>query len=327
MVKQLLLSLLIGGSYFSTLVAQTSVELSIQHKFDNSNFATEQPYVDENNRIVLINKLQYHISNIELLHDRGISTVLNDSYILVDGEQETYNLGTIPENIQEFEQINFNLGIDAFANSSTPASYHTGHALADMSAYSTQEQSYIFITIEGMVDTDNNNIPDKAFSLRATGDQLLREVSVQSPSNSENNALKIQVTANVANWLKDIDLEQVGAQENSSFTNEQLCDNTNDKSVFSKFATTNITTLVSPQNHIHIDSRLFNAPTIHYKFYTTELLDMTITNASGSYFIQRFDLEPDGDFYISDNLASGLYIVVFTSPKGIRQCKRFVVRN
>lgn len=319
--------MLIGGSYLSTLVAQTTVELSIQHKFDNSTFATEQPYVDENNRIVLINKLQYHISNIELVHDRGMSTLLNDSYLVVDGEQETYTLGTIPEDIQEFEEINFNLGVDATANNTSPSSYNVGHALANTDLYSTPEQSYIFITIEGMVDTDNNNLPDKPFVLRATGDQLLREVSVQSPSNSENNQLKIQLTANVANWLKDLDLEQVGIQENSGIETEQLCDNTNDKSVFSKFATTNITTLVSPKNHIFIDSRLHSTPTIHYKFHTTELLDMTITNASGSYFIQQFDLEPDGDFYMSDNLASGLYVVVFTSPKGIRQCKRFVVRN
>jgi hypothetical protein len=52
---------------------------------------------------------------------------------------------------------------------------------------------------------------------------------------------------------------------------------------------------------------------------------MTITNVTGTYFIQRFELSPEGDFYMDTDLAGGIYIVVFTSPKGIRQCKKFTI--
>lgn len=310
-----------------TTYAQTNVELNIQHKFDNSNFVLEQPYMGDNNRAILIRRMKYYISNVELIHDQGQSTALTGQSFLIDGEISSYNLGTVNTTIDEFERINFDLGVDVNNNQTLPSSYNAGHSLAQTDMYSSSNQSYIFIVIEGLIDSDGNQLPDKPFKLRATGDQLLRNVSVKATVSSDNNNLKIDLVANIANWLKDIDLEQAGTQENDGVITEHLCDNTNNLNVFSNVATTNVTQLVSPQNHIHIDSRLSYAPTIHYKFYTTEYIDMTITNMNGSYFIQRYDLQPDGDFYMSDDLAAGVYVVIFTSPNGIRQSKRFVIRN
>lgn len=307
--------------------AQTNIELNIQHKFGKSSFVKGQTYIDNLNRAVLINDIEYYISNIELIHDGGQTDLVQTPYFLVHNENYTASLGTTSSTIQELEFFNFNLGIDATANSTTPNSHPAGHPLAAANMYSQDEQSYVFVAIRGMVDTDNDQIPDRDFNLRATGNQLLRPISIEATTGSVGNFLKISLIANIASWLKEIDLDLVGLQENAGADNEKLCDNTDEQLVFSNVGTTNVSTIVSPQNQIFIDSRLSYAPTIHYKFFTNERLDMTITNLNGSYFIQRFDLAPDGDFYMSDNLASGVYIVIFTSPKGIRQCKKFVVRN
>ncbi len=310
-----------------TIVAQTTVELNIQHKFEKSTFVAGQPYMDNNGRAILISNIQYYLSDIELVYDGGQTVSIDNQHFLMAGETSSYNLGTVSADIQELEKINFNLGVAAAANLNTPAAYTPGHPLAAQDMYSNSEQSYIFIAIEGMIDSDQDQIPDKPFSLRATGDQLLRQISTDAPTPSTDNSLKINLIANISNWLKDIDLELVGMQENGATENETVCDNTAYHTVFSHIATTNVTTIVSPQNHIYIDSRLSYAPTIHYKFYTLEQLDMTITNINGTYFIQRFDLNPDGDFFMDDDLASGIYIVIFTTPKGVRQSKRFVIRN
>lgn len=325
MTKSLLFLLLLCCNW--SLFAQTNLELNIQHKFGKSTYVPGQPYVDENNRVILINRIQYYLSNIELIHDGNQSSLINGRYFLMAGETSSYNLGTVAANIQELESLNIDLGIASSANASNPTDYNTGHPLAETDMYSNDQQSYIFLTIEGMVDTNGDQVPDKSFSLRATGDQLLRNFTIEANASNDNNIVKINLVANIASWLKGIDLELVGDQENDGIDNEQLCNNTNDNNVFYNVSTTNVTTLVSPQNHIYIDSRLAIAPTIHYKFYTLEQLDITITNISGTYFIQRFNLAPEGDFYMSDDLASGIYIVIFTTPKGVRQCKRFVIRN
>lgn len=326
MFKTLSISFILCCSAFC-LLAQTNLELNILHKFNKSTYVAGQLYIDDNDRALSISNIQYYLSNIELLHDGLQSTVLNNQHFLIDGETETYDLGTSSTTIQELEKIQMNLGLDATTNAQQPSDYPLGHVLASPLMYSTSQQSYIFLTIEGMVDTNNDQIPDKPFSFKATGNQLLRNISLETQASSDDNSLKIILVANIANWLKEIDLEAVGHQENGLADNQQLCDNTNEHNVFYNVATTSIHSLVSPRNHIYIDARLALAPTIHYKFYTLEQVDMTITNINGSYFIQRFDLQPEGDFYMSENLASGIYIVIFTSPKGIRQSKRFVIRN
>lgn len=310
-----------------SLQAQTDIELNVQHKFGNSNYTPNQPYVDDENRVILITRIQYYLSNIELTHDGGQSVLVNTQHILMDGETSVYNLGTISPEIQQLEGLNLDLGVDPSLNTSRPVNHPLGHALADNSMYSNDQQSYIFLAIEGMIDTDGDQTPDKAFSFHATGDQLLRNVTVEASANRDGAEIKINLVANIANWLKDIDLEFVGNQENSGTDNEKLCDNTDEHSVFYNVATTSVNTLVSPQNQINVDSRLSIAPTIYYNFYTVEQLDMTITNVTGTYFIQRSNLNPQGDFYMDSDLASGIYIVIFTTPKGIRQCKRFVVRS
>lgn len=307
--------------------AQTNIELNIQHKFGKSTFVKGQTYIDNLNRAVLINEIEYFISNIELVHDGGLSSPISTQPFLIHSENYSAVIGSTNSTVQELELFNFDLGVDATSNNTNPSSYPFGHSLAAANMYSIGEQSYVFVMIRGMVDTDNDQIPDRDFNLRATGNQLLRQVSVEATTASVSNTLKINLIANISNWLKDIDLDLVGLQENAGTDNEKLCDNTMEESVFSNVGTTNVSTIVSPQNQIFIDSRLSYAPTIHYKFFTNELIDMTITNLNGSYFIQRFDLTPDGDFFMSDDLASGVYIVIFTSDKGIRQCKKFVIRN
>lgn len=253
--------------------------------------------------------------------------MINAQHTLLDGETNLYNLGTVSPEIQQLEALNLDLGVDPSLNNSRPVNHPLGHALAESSMYSNSQQSYIFLAIEGMIDTDGDQTPDKPFSFHATGDQLFRHLTIDASASRDGSEIKINLVANIANWLKNIDLEFVGNQENSSVENEKLCDNTDEHSVFYNVATTSVNTLVSPKNEINVDSRLSIAPTIYYNFYTVEQLDMTITNVTGTYFIQRSNLNPQGDFYMENDLASGIYIVIFTTPKGIRQCKRFVVRN
>ena len=310
-------------SPFSFTKGQTDVYLNIHHKFDKSNFVIGQIYIDDNNQAIQITRLSYYIHQVRLQHDAGQHQVIQNHF-LIDSEMSNYFLGNLSTTVEALESVAFNLGVNTIY---TPNNFNQGHPLAESSMYSDNEQDYVLIAIEGLVDSDANQIPDKDFKLLATSPALSQNISVNAKSAAENNRLNINLNANIANLLKSIDLESVGIQENSGLANQILCDNAKEENVFSNVSTTGVTELVSPQNQIYIDSRLSIAPTIHYKFFTSEQLDMTITNLNGSFFIQRFNLFPEGNFYLDQNLASGLYIVIFTSPRGIRQSLRFVVRN
>ena len=240
-----------------SLTGQTNIELNIQHKFEKSNFVAGRTYLTDDNRAVLISRIEYFLSDIELIHDgTQTSAAINYPHLLINGETTTYNLGNISASIQELEYITFNVGVDVAANQSSPFTYATGHALSTTNMYSNNQLSYIFIAIEGMMDSNGDQIPDKPFILHATGDHLLRQISIPAKTASTNNTLKINLIANIAKFLNEIDLELVGIQENGDTTNAKLCDNTEDYTVFSNVGTTNINTLVSPKNQINVDSRL-----------------------------------------------------------------------
>lgn len=307
------------------LKAQTTLELNIQHKFKKSSFVLGQPYMDAQDRVIEISRVQYYISAIELMHDGGQITALANKYILVDGNQSNYNLGTVNTSLEALENVRFDLGINAMTNLTNPLDYAIEHPLSELAMYSTSQSSYIFLAIEGLVDTDGDNIADEPFVFRVTDSQLLQTILVETKVNVSNDILQVNLTADIAKWLEDIDLKDVGIEENGGFINTKVADNTNDFTVFSNTSTTAVQTLVSPLNHIYVDTRLNFAPTIYYKFYTGEQIDMTITNIAGSYFIQQFEMNSTGDFYMEANLPAGLYIVMFSSPKGIRQCKKFTI--
>lgn len=329
MSKRLLLVLVILLFGRSISWAQTPVSLELNHKIEKSTYTPGQVYMDNDNRTIRIDRVAYYLSNFNLIYNGGLRQTLSADPLLIDGSaKSTYPLGQLNTNSSSLslEELQFDLGLPYVYNSQHPDDHLSSSPLGNQQMYDETEQSYIFAILEGAVDTDGDQIPDFPFSIQASGDQFLRMVTVSSSINTENNSLRIRLTCNIANWLKDMDLELIGVQQNNSFDVTQLCDNTMDRSVFSSIKTTSVGTIASPENHIYIDTRLSH-PTIHYEFHTLELLDMTITNVSGNYFIQRSELTPNGDFYLDENLAAGMYLVIFTSPKGIRQCKRFVIRN
>lgn len=307
--------------------AQTSLQLNIDHRFNKSTFAIGQLYVNDDGQVLQIDRVQYYISNVELTHDGGQTTILSTESFLLYGQKSNYDLGVSSSPINALENIAFDLGVAPTANQTQPSDYASGHALGVQTQpmYSTAQNSYIFVAIEGKIDSDQDNIPDLDFSFLPASNLLLQKVSVETEANAVNNQIQINLTADVSKWLEEIDLVAMGQATNTALEESLLMDNTNDYTVFSSTSTTSVKALVSPKNHIHVDTRLQHTPTIHYKFYTGEQIDMTITNVTGTYFIQLFELNPEGNFYLDDDLASGIYIVIFTSPKGIRQAKRFIV--
>ncbi len=309
----------------SWILAQTTIQLHIEHQFDKTSFVAAQTYLTDNGQAVQINSVQYYLSNLELLHDGGQLLDFSSQYLLVDSKQTDYELGNTMVSIAALENITFDLGVDTNTNQTRPSDYAATHALANTNMYAADDNSYVLIAIRGLVDSDGDEVPDLPFEIAVTGNQLQEKVSLETELTTTTDILHINLTANISKWLTGVDLVNLTTQQNQAADWLTLMENTTTYGVFSSTATTSVTTLVSPKNHIHVDARLQYAATIYYKFYTGEQLDMTITNITGTYMVHKSQLSPEGNFYLEDNLAAGIYIVIFTSPKGIRQSKRFII--
>mgnify|MGYP001340089884 CR=1 FL=1 len=78
------------------------------------------------------------------------------------------------------------------------------------------------------------------------------EPAIPSPGGT----IEILLHVNIADWLKDIDLTNVGIQMNGGAENQMLCANTNTYSVFSTESTVGLGgSVVKPKNNIYLCSK------------------------------------------------------------------------
>ena len=312
---------------FSTTLtySQTEVLLSITNMYESEEIKINEPY-RFNGSTISFSRITYYIDDIQVEYNQG-ETRSFEQTILCNGVRSSTSLGVINDNIYGVSSIQFSVGLNASNNATLPQDHLNTSALFHQNPpmYSYSNNSYIFSVIEGLIDNDDDGYPETPFVLRATGDQLLASTSVEVNQSSSQNTAEIQLNCVISSWLEDLDLSIVSIQENSGTHTTLLMDNVSLKNVFQASSATSIGYVVSPDNRIVIDSRQLMHPTIYYTFFTNELIDMTISNLAGSYFIQLTDLSPFGYFQINDPIPSGMYLVMFSSKKGIRQIKKFVV--
>lgn len=307
--------------------SQTEVVLTIVNKYEGESIEMNKTY-RFNNSTITFSRISYYLDDIEINYNQGESCQFENA-VLCNGISHSESLGILDDNIYGISSIQFSVGVNASNNQTVPQDHPSTSTLYHQNPpmYSYSNTSYIFAVIEGLIDNDDDGYPETPFVLRATGDQLLATTSIEVNQSSNQNRAEIMLNCVISSWLEDIDLSIVSIQENSNTHTSLLMENIGLKNVFQASSTTSIGYVVSPDNRITIDSRQLMHPTIYYTFFTNELIDMTISNLAGSYFIQFNDLSPFGSFQINDPIPSGIYLVMFSSKKGIRQIKKFVVNN
>ena len=121
---------LISTFLFVSLVnAQTNVILNIEHRLNQTEFAFNTEAMAPGNYSFDVTRLQYYISGIELVHDGGQVTSVDDTWLLVDaGNDVNFDLGN--HSITSIEGINYYIGVGPDVNNDDPALWPSTHALA-----------------------------------------------------------------------------------------------------------------------------------------------------------------------------------------------------
>jgi hypothetical protein len=150
-----------------------------------------------------IDRLEYYISEIELVHDGGQITPVANTWILVrPAEQSEFMLGV--HNVQNLEAINFSVGVDSAVNHLDPASYAPDHPLSPQnpSMHWGWTAGYRFIALEGYAG------PAMIFNyqIHALGNENYQDVSVQAGSSKSGDTLRVYVDADYEAMFKDMDV-------------------------------------------------------------------------------------------------------------------------
>ena len=323
-MKNSILSVLLLSSGLS--FAQTDIKINLEHQFEGAPFAYGTTYMLDGTA-VSISRVQYYLSGFEITHDGGTVTTMPDSYILGSGNISNYTLGN--EAVTNLEGINFDLGVDNLTNHMGTSNWPSNHPLSAQSPSMdwSWPSGYFFWVFEGLVDDNADGTPNKVFGLSGIGDILHTDVNSFTGINATGGVITLPFQVNVADWLKNLDLIQVGADHSASANNVQVGDNTNGETVFTlNSAVLSLDEATETKSEIYANYQLPYAPTIFYNLATTNNVDIKIYSMSGAVVLESKDQNFEGNYFIRRELETGSYIIVFSNGE-LEESLKFVVQK
>ncbi|HQN56915.1 MAG TPA: T9SS type A sorting domain-containing protein [Saprospiraceae bacterium] len=193
---------LFGLTSLVPLQAQTKVDLNISHLFGHQPFAPENVGINDLNTPFKIERLEYYISDIILVHDGGVETKVPDYWILADiSKRGSYELGSF--DIKHLEKVIFHIGVDPEHNNADPSVYPADHPLAlkEPAMHWGWAAGYIFIALNG---NGGDNL-DNPFQVHALGNENYYAVELEMNIDAVNGSLTIPIDANYDLAMKGMD--------------------------------------------------------------------------------------------------------------------------
>jgi hypothetical protein len=193
-----ILSILVLSAY-----AQTNVVLNIEHRINQNPFAFNDERTAPGGYAFDVDRLEYYISDIQIVHDGGQTTDVDDVWLLVDaGNDVNFDLGD--HSFTTIEGINFYIGVGPDVNNADPSQWPNGHALAPQnpSMHWGWSSGYRFVAMEG--GAGNNTA--FTYEVHALGNNNYNQVQITTDAIDNGNSKEIVIYADYARALNSIDV-------------------------------------------------------------------------------------------------------------------------
>jgi hypothetical protein len=173
---------------------------------------TGKPVKDASGRNIQLDIAQFYISSVTLKKTDGTNCTVPGVYILKTIGQEDYLIGSLPAG--NYTAVSFNVGIDPATNATTPSSYAASSVLSPQNPsmwFNATTQGFIFMNIQGKVDTSANNSGPINFpiSYQIGGNDLLKTINLpaRTLSIAANGNERIHLIVDYAKILKGINFK------------------------------------------------------------------------------------------------------------------------
>lgn len=149
---------------------------------------------------------QFYVSGVQVGGDGSFDTN-EDTYLLVTADKSVYEIGEITAGHKHM--LMFNVGLDSIANHSDPTTYAAEHPLApkNPNMHWSWNSGYIFIRIEGLVDTDANGTPDAEMVLHVGTDAKRTAIALTAHKEVAAEEETIHMEVDFAKLFTGIDLK------------------------------------------------------------------------------------------------------------------------
>ena len=164
--------------------------------------------------------LQFYVSGVNMMGP-DLNYDIEDSYALVKPDGGMYTIGK--GKVTHTQTMTFNLGIDPATNSQSEtdfASWAADHPLAAQSPnmHWNWLKGYIFLKLEGMVDTNNDGTPDSPLVAHCGTDDLMRTVGLEIHKEVDSETAMVHYHLDWAKLFTDIDI----ANDNITHTGDNI---------------------------------------------------------------------------------------------------------
>jgi hypothetical protein len=187
--------------------SQNKLFLELKQRLGNGPFSFISPVQGSGgNYQYKISRLDYYISEIQIIHDGGQITPIANKWLLIKMPKDSlFNLGAVP-GIQTVEGVRFSIGVDTAHNHLDPATYPAAHPLAPQNPdmHWGWSWGYRFLCIEGKLSPDYTNI----FEIHTVGDMNYQTIDpiYTGADLLPNGDRVIRLKANYAGILDGIDV-------------------------------------------------------------------------------------------------------------------------
>ena len=325
-MKNRFLLLLLATLFAQGMSAQMNVALHLHPKLGDQPFALNTTATAEMGYPYRVTRLQYYISEIELVHDGGQVMPAKNLHMLVSAQKDSiFDLGNY--HVTNIEGIEFSIGVDFDHNHLDPASYPNDHPLAPQnpSMHWGWAAGYRFICFEGRTSNNNGTTFPDIFQVHTIGNENYQTVSLPVQGVVEDNKITIHLDADYHHILKGLSVLGGVNSHNTSGPSATIAENMKNH-VFSASPITGTTEPgvtgsfgISP-NPVH------GSATLRYDLPGYDHLTLTVSDLTGRTIHTQQLYGPAQSASLETNWQPGVYVARIFSGEKFLALEKLVVK-
>ena len=292
------------------------VTVVINHLYDDEVLNFDNTYIVGDNIPIRFDRIEYYIHLNSLISNQNIATDLIDKYILVNANQNNYNIGEIELLDDDLISLNFNIGVEYNLNHADPSLQDSSHPLAPQlpSMHWGWAAGYRFAALEGMIDKNQDSIMETVFQYHPVDDSYYSDTITCNGIIENENNVTIFINANYNKLIENIGTDEGGVYHGIHEENGLLMDNFSRNNVFTVPENLNL-------KETYVSIAVFPNPfsnTIQLNLNENSIVK--VYNSLG-ILVHESKLDKGEQRIDTESLVSGIYILYIQSKSGTENIK------
>ena len=292
------------------------VAVVINHLYDGEVLNFDNTYIVGDNIPIRFDRIEYYIHLNSLISNQNIATDLIDKYILVNANQNNYNIGEIELLDDDLISLNFNIGVEYNLNHADPSLQDSSHPLAPQlpSMHWGWAAGYRFAALEGMIDKNQDSIMETVFQYHPVDDSYYSDTITCNGIIENENNVTIFINANYNKLIENIGTDEGGVYHGIHEENGLLMDNFSRNNVFTVPENLNL-------KETYVSIAVFPNPfsnTIQLNLNENSIVK--VYNSLG-ILVHESKLDKGEQRIDTETLVNGIYILYIQSKSGTENIK------